>query len=296
MPQRDNAEILALAEKHLQATLSLFETKVEQVQFLEEFRARVAMDDWDWIARLVEQRPEGVVGIQEFIEGREFINMRGVLYPVVMQEIIRLNNGSYVEAVLTGAIGTGKTTIALITTAYQLYLLAQYDNPQLKFGLDPSSEIVFIFQSITAQLAKDVDYARFKAMIDNSPWFQENFRYDKQLLSELHFPNRIICKPVSGADTAAIGQNVFGGVIDELNFMAVTDGSKHSRDGGTYDQAVAVYNSISRRRKSRFMTMGKLPGILNLVSSVRYPGQFTDTKIAESYTDIERHGTTSLFV
>jgi hypothetical protein len=287
---------LASAEKHLISTLALLKTKTEKVQFLQEFRSRVANDDWEWIADVVERKAGGVVPIQEFIEGKEFLNMRGVLYPEVMREVKAMSTGEFVETVLTGAIGTGKTTIALIITAYQLYLLAQYDNPQLKFGLDPSSEIVFIFQSINAKLAKDVDYSRFKATIDNSPWFQQNFKYDKTIESELRFPHRIIVKPVSGTDTAAIGQNVIGGVIDELNFMSQVDKSKHNKDGGAYDQAIAVYNSISRRRKSRFMTQGKMPGILCLVSSVRYPGEFTDQKIAESHREIERTGKTSIYV
>ena len=294
--QLHDETFLSSADKNLRLALASFTTKAERVAFLQEFHHRVANDDWEWIANMVERRPEGTVGIKEFIEGPEYLNMKGVLYPAVMKEIIEMNNGEYVEAVCTGAIGTGKTTIALITTAYQLYILAQYDDPQRKFGLDPASEIVFIFQSLNAKLAKSVDFDRFKTMIDKSPWFRKNFMYDKNLESELKFPHRVIVKPVSGADTAAIGQNVMGGVIDELNFMAVTENSKHSVDGGTYDQAVAVYNSISRRRKSRFMTQGKMPGILCLVSSVRYPGQFTDTKIDESKAELDRTGKTSIFV
>lgn len=289
-------KVLASAEKHIHRTLELFETKSEKLAFLREFHVRVQANDWEWIANVVERRPERPVGIKEFIESPEYLNMKGVLYPQVMKDISQMNNGEYVEAVLTGAIGTGKTTIALISTAYQLYLLALYDDPQRKFGLDPSSEIVFIFQSITATLARTVDYERFKSMIDNSPWFQHNFQYDRKMESELRFPKRIIVKPVSGSDTAAIGQNVIGGVIDELNFMAVTENSKMTKDGSTYDQAVAVYNSISRRRKSRFMKQGKMPGILCLVSSVRYPGQFTDTKIDEANRELDRFGKTSIFV
>ena len=76
-----------------------------------------------------------------------------------------------------------------------------------------------------------------------------------------------------------------GGLIDELNYMAVVEKSKVAVDRGTYDQAILVYNSIARRRKSRFMENGKLPGILCLVSSKKYPGQFTDQKMAEAERD-----------
>ena len=180
---------------------------------------------------------------------------------------------------------SGKTTAALYSTAYQVYLLSCMKDPHGSFGLDKSSEILMIFQSLNASLAKALDYTRFKSMIDGSPYFKEHFMYNKDVQSKLIFPNRIEVVPVSGLETAAIGQNVIGGVLDELNYMAVTAASKHSIDGGTFDQAVALYNSIARRRKSRFQSAGALPGLLCLVSSKRYPGQFTDLKEAEAVRD-----------
>ena len=74
-------------------------------------------------------------------------------------------------------------------------------------------------------------------------------------------------------------------MIDEVNYMEMVEGSKKSVDGGSYNQAQALYNSLARRRESRFMKGGKLPGILCLSSSKRYPGEFTDVKIEEARTD-----------
>jgi hypothetical protein len=196
-----------------------------------------------------------------------------------------MNSGSYVEAVLTGGIGSGKTTAALYTTAYQLYLLSCLRNPHEVYGMDPSSEILLIFQSLNLRLAESVEYARFRAMIDGSPYFRRHFPFNPDLKSRMVFPNRIEVMPVSGLETATIGQNVMGGVIDELNYMSVVENSKMSVDGEVYDQAITLYNSIARRRKSRFMEQGKLPGVLCLVSSRKYPGQFTDIKEEEAKTD-----------
>lgn len=207
-----------------------------------------------------------------------------------------MNDGSYEEAVLTGGIGTGKTTLALFSTAYQLYLLSCHRNPQKSFGLDPASEIVFIFQSINATLAKVVGYERFKAMISGSPYFKDQFPFDKTIVSELRFPNRVIVKSVSGSEAGTIGQNVIGGIIDEINFMAVVEKGKKGGDSGTYDQAMALYNSIKSRRKSRFMKGGKMPGMLCLVSSKRYPGQFTDKKTEEAQRELDKHGKTNIYV
>lgn len=205
------------------------------------------------------------------------------VYPKVLEEFVEMCSGRYVEAVLTGGIGTGKTTIALYAIAYTLYELSCMKSPHRVFGIDSASEIMFVFQSLKKELSKAVDYERFKAMIDSSPYFQTEFRYDRGIESQLEFPKRIIVKPLTGAATAAIGQNVFGGVIDEVNFMQIVEQSKQARDGGTYDQATQIYNSIARRRESRFMSAGgKLPGMLCLVSSKQYPGEFTDRKIEQA--------------
>jgi len=231
-----------------------------------------------------------------FINEQTLLGTPNTLYPEIMKCMVDLNNGTYTEAVLTGSIGCGKTTLALYTTAYQLYLLSCLRDPHREFGLDPASEIIFIFQSINEALAKQVDFARFKAMIENSEYFTKHFMFDRSLESKLKFNNRIEVIPVSGQETAAIGQNVIGGVIDELNYMAVIDRSKSSVDGGTYDQAIALYNSLARRRKSRFMSKGALPGVLCLVSSKRYPGQFTDIKMEEARNELEREGKTTIYV
>ncbi|NOQ30180.1 MAG: hypothetical protein GQ570_03560 [Helicobacteraceae bacterium] len=67
--------------------------------------------------------------------------------------------------------------------------------------------------------------------------------------------------------------------------MDVTQASKRSNSGGEYDQAKEIYNSISRRRESRFMENGVTPGLLCLGSSKNYPGEFTDRKIEEAKTN-----------
>ena len=225
------------------------------------------------------------VTIRQFIEGKDYLDSKDVIYPEIMKCLEELNSGQYSEAVLTGGIGVGKSSIALYTSAYQLYLLSCMRNPHQEFKLDPSSEIVFIFQNLHLNLPKSVDYDRFRELIKQSPYFQKHFSYDPNMASELRFPNRIIVKPVVGTVSGAIGHNVIGGLIDEINFGQVVQKSKQSAEGGTYDQAESLYNSLARRRESRFSIGGKLPGVLCLVSSKRFPGEFTDKKIEEAKED-----------
>lgn len=214
-----------------------------------------------------------------------FLGLKDEVYPSLIDEFIEMNSGRYIEIVLTGGIGTAKTTLALWNTAYQLYLLSCLKNPQKIFKLDKSSEIAFIFQSITEDLARKVNYNRFKAIIDSCPYFQTRFPYDRKVEKELKFPNRIFVRAISGEDTAAIGQNVIGGIIDEINFMGLVEDSKKVDGGGVYDQAQEVYNSIATRRKSRFIKDGQVAGLLCLVSSRKYPNQFTDRKEEEAKKD-----------
>lgn len=238
------------------------------------------------------------VDIDKFIEDPKYLGKGDEVYPEVMEHLIEINrkDDPYEEAVLTGGIGTAKTTIAVLSTAYQLYKLASFIDPHAEFGLDRSSEIEFVFQSLDYSKAKQVAYARFKDIIDKSEFFRSAFPYNKDIQSQLQFENRIIVKPVTGAQTATIGENVYGGVIDEVNYMERVEQSVKALDGGEYDQANALYNSIARRRESRFLSRGRLHGLLFLVSSKRYPGQFTDQKEAEASAEIARTGKTSIYI
>jgi hypothetical protein len=236
-----------------------------------------------------------IVGIREFICSPYYMNAPKAVYESIMVELEECNNGQYNEAVFTGSIGSGKTTAALYSLAYQLYILSCYESPHELYGLDPASEIVFIFQSLRKSSAKN-DFDRFAEMVKKAPYFIKYFPWDKDLKAELHFPHRIIVKPVSGASTATIGENVFGGMIDEINFMQLITESKQGEADGTYDQAKALYNSIAERRQSRFGMSGRLPGLLCVVSSRRYPGQFTDIKETEAAKQIAEKGYSTIFV
>lgn len=81
------------------------------------------------------------------------------------------------------------------------------------------------------------------------------FRFRDNVESKLIFPKNVFAEPVTGEEIGAIGQNVIGGIVDEIAEMAVTERSRRTRDQGTYDQAVALYNAIAARRG--FWTRGR---------------------------------------
>jgi hypothetical protein len=237
------------------------------------------------------------VDMQTFLFSPFYLNIpRDELVPETVKYLEEMNSGFYVEAVLTGAIGVGKSTLAVLSMCYQLYLLSCYESPHRVLGQKSTDEIVFIIQSATESISKKGDYERIKANIDASPYFKQKFPYDHTLKSEMHFPGRIIVRPVAGTVTGAIGQNVYACVLEEANFMATTEQSKNSRDGGSYDQAWALYNSLVARRKSRFLKKGRLPGIFIISSSRNYPGQFTDKKEEEAKRELAETGKTTIYI
>ena len=77
-----------------------------------------------------------------------------------------------------------------------------------------------------------------------------------------------------------MGYNVYSAVIDEANFLEVTEDSKKSNDE-MYDAGEEMYNAVMNRMTSRFMRQGKIPGVIVLISSPRYPDSFLERKIKE---------------
>lgn len=71
--------------------------------------------------------------------------------------------------------------------------------------------------------------------------------------------------------------------IDEINFMNVVEKSKRAALGvgrsGAYDQAQAVFDTLTRRKEGRFRCQGPNVGVILASSSTRYVGDFTDRTI-----------------
>src|SRR3954462_7714401 len=93
------------------------------------------------------------VDMESFLTAKEMLNYEEAIYPEVMKALIEANSGAYVEAVRTGGTGDGKTTRALLSQIFQLFLLLCLKTPQYEFGLDPASEILIVFQSMTKTLS-----------------------------------------------------------------------------------------------------------------------------------------------
>lgn len=230
---------------------------------------------------------EKPVSVETFMFDRDYLGrvLEGNVFEKIIDDLIELFDGDYTEVVLKGAIGWGKTTMAYIGIAYDLYLVSCLKSPGETFGLIPGSNVAFLNIAALKTQAIRVMFGGLKNLIYNSPYFRQAFPYNPRLTSELRFPRGVLCYPVAASEQALLGEGVFSAAFDEMNFYKIVEKSKRSVEGGTYDQAVALYNRLSRRIRSRMNQRGWLPGHMWLVSSARYPNDFTERKAREAKTD-----------
>jgi len=239
-------------------------------------------------AKLVELTKwrRSIVPLDEFLFSNEYLGLEErQTFPAVLEACQELDTDKYTEAVLLGAIGSGKTSISNYMILRTIYKISCMRQPQLTFGLQPKSAIVLTIQSVKLGTAKKAVFEELGALIDNSTYFRNIYPYDKRIKSQLIFKeNRVSILPVTSSISGAISMNVIAGILDEANFMQKIKNSKSANadDTGMYDQAKQLYNTLARRRKSRFNQKGKLPGTLFVVSSSRYPDDFTQLKAKES--------------
>ena len=225
------------------------------------------------------------VDIETFVCSSSYMDQRDFVRPAIMDHLRALfaEGLYYYEVVEGGAIGTGKNYFADMALAYIVYDLSSYYSPQVEFGLAPGSDIIFMLQSKTVKLAKRVVFGQFSSRLALSPYFRGHFAPDPRVRTELRFPSDVTVMPVSSTDAAALGMNIFGGIIDELSFMARIQRSKKAgHESQVYDQAEKLYTTVIRRMESRFMILGKIPGKLFLLGAANHPQDFISRKIKEA--------------
>lgn len=92
-----------------------------------------------------------------------------------LKEIFPTNvDTSYNTLILTGAIGLGKSLVAVLCVLYLLYRMLCLKNPYVYYGLQQIDHITFSFINITLDAAKGVAWAKCQELLKCSPWFLEH--------------------------------------------------------------------------------------------------------------------------
>ncbi len=202
------------------------------------------------------QFEEKPASIREFV-GEGYLEIESLIRPGLLEALVDIFgeevNGQrisedYERAMLTGAIGIGKTTFASIALPYMAHWVLCLKDPQGYFDLLPGSRIAFMQMSTSEQQAAQVVFGDIFARIKHSPWFIENYPYDSKFTKQIRFAKDIWILPGDSAETTFEGYNILGGILDEMDSHKIT---------AEKDYAELGYNTISSRIASRFPIFGE---------------------------------------
>lgn len=218
-----------------------------------------------------------MVPVRSWLRSRYFNAMSRNLYDYWEHEIVSFCEEDYEEWVISGSIGTGKSTAALIAAQRKIYEMSCWDYPQRLFRLADMTKIFFAYLSVNLKQADLTGFGQIREMIDATPYFRNDYKRDMGINSVLKFPRGIFMIP--GSDTiSVIGTNLFGTILDEANFLRKSGMSEI----GDVSKAQDLYAETTDRRRSRFMYKGKDPGFSILVSSSTVQTSFTSSRIKKA--------------
>ena len=241
-----------------------------------------SLKELDWLKNNPEfsERPASII---EFL-GPNYLNIEANVRPGLRETLIDIfgtesqpySLAKFKEAMMTGAIGIGKTTFASIVLPYMVHWVLCLKDPQAFFGLMPGSRIAFMMMSTSEDQAREVIFADVVARIKHSPWFKK-WPQDPSFKNQMRWPEKDIwIVPGDSAETTFEGYNILGGVLDEMDSHRVTPKADYAENG---------YNTISNRISSRFGDRG----LLILIGQMKKASGFAAKKYAQFNEDPEAY-------
>lgn len=225
-----------------------------------------------------------IVPAKEWVNSEYYIGKDGCnkLYPFwkdLICDIFDDSGQKYTTVVLTGGIGTGKSTCGLYILLRKLYELSCYRNIAGLFGMMSNSFTAFLYFSLTKYQAERTGYGQLRSIIDGIPYFNEHFCRNKYRNSTLDFPENV--RMFYGASTGdMIGMNVIASILDEANFFGDSSGSDVD-----YGNVVKLHDSIMSRQSSRYTRNGINHSLSIVISSSTFQSSYTQQLYEKSLTD-----------
>ena len=226
-----------------------------------------------------------IVPAREWVNSDYYIGRDGnsKLYPFwkdLICDIFDETSGQkYTTVVLTGGIGTGKSTCGLYILLRKLYELSCYKNIAGLFDMMSNSFTAFLYFSLTKFQAERTGYGQLRSIIDGIPYFNEHFCRNKYRNSTLDFPENV--RMFYGASTGdMIGMNVIASILDEANFFGDSSGSDVN-----YGDVAKLHDSIMSRQSSRYTKNGVNHSLSVVISSSTFQSSYTQQLYEKSLTD-----------
>ena len=179
------------------------------------------------------------------------------------------------EWVITGAIGTAKSSVSCLAHFYNLFRVTSLRNPQLTMGSDATKSMTLQLMTVSKAKAAETLLNRFIELLASCSFFQEvpyekdfgDFVGDYSHITpykirrsdgEILFKNSI--RIASGSrEIHAIGSDLFGATLDEAEFRG---GSSLKVIEGVFE----LYSQLLERIRSRFRSSRYI--LITLVSSI----------------------------
>ena len=224
------------------------------------------------------------VDIETFLKDKRFlgkglINDEGVftVFPYWVKTLKKvfpdpLQPAAYNTLALSGAIGLGKSFVAVLYGLYELYRMICLKDPYLYYGLQPIDKITFALMNITLDASKGVAWDKLQQLAQSSEWFMNHGSVSKGINPTWNPPKGI--ELIAGSlSRHIIGRAVYWAFFDEISFQPNQDVSKQK------EKAKTLVNTAAARMQSRFMKGEKNPTLLILASSKRTEQSFMETFI-----------------
>jgi hypothetical protein len=220
------------------------------------------------------QQVRDIVPVKDWITSTYYLgHEQKSLYPVWRDTVVEFFETDKNVLIMTGSLGTGKTYCGIYIFARLLYELSCFNFPAMRFGLSPSSNIVMMYCSPTRDSAELTGFGKMRKIIDQSPYFEETFKRNKNRTSSLDFQDKVSI--FSGSDKGHfLGSDLFGIIFDEANFVRAGGG-----EIGKMEKAIDIYRESTNRRKNRFIYKQKEYGASIIASSVDTITSFTEQEI-----------------
>lgn len=214
---------------------------------------------------------EEILTLEEFITSPKFLGLDTIYYFWIVE--FRKVHNTTSELILDGSLGGGKSFLAAIYLVYRIVLLFMQGDPCKVLGLAKGSEIYCLYFSVSQMSAKKSGFKYIMNHVDNCKWLTEHYPRNKNITSEIQFPNNFTILSAS-AEGHQIGLNVWGFLLDEANFReGVGSGGQEQ-----YTETFRLCQQLIDRQVTRFSTPSGVNALAIFISSAAYESSFIEDR------------------